>query len=103
MFLNATPTTEIYPLAPHDALPIERGRGDAVVRRPHRRHASIGPLAACRPGAPARNAPPLRRRSEEHTSELQSRQYPACRLLLGKTMLLVNQNCVAMSGLTNAS
>src|SRR3712207_8534780 len=27
---------------------------------------------------------PARRRSEEHTSELQSRQYLVCRLLLGK-------------------
>src|SRR3712207_7511256 len=40
-------------------------------------------------GAPARAAPGTRRRaaagrSEEHTSELQSRQYLVCRLLLEK-------------------
>src|SRR3712207_8990560 len=37
--------------------------------------------------APARRRPPLRprsARSEEHTSELQSRQYLVCRLLLEK-------------------
>src|SRR5258707_5975864 len=32
----------------------------------------------------ARDALPLHRRSEEHTSELQSRQYLVCRLLLEK-------------------
>src|SRR3712207_7373570 len=31
-----------------------------------------------------RPGPPLSRRSEEHTSELQSRQYLVCRLLLEK-------------------
>src|SRR5215217_4132237 len=37
-----------------------------------------------RAGAHARRARGLRRRSEEHTSELQSRQYLVCRLLLEK-------------------
>src|SRR3712207_8446638 len=36
--------------------------------------------AACAPARPAARAP----RSEEHTSELQSRQYLVCRLLLEK-------------------
>src|SRR3712207_8243060 len=36
---------------------------------------------------------PARRRSEEHTSELQSRQYLVCRLLLEKKKTLVNSNC----------
>src|SRR3712207_8680477 len=39
-------------------------------------------------GAPCRRSPPIvrcdHRRSEEHTSELQSRQYLVCRLLLEK-------------------
>src|SRR5258707_7178934 len=34
--------------------------------------------------SPAHRSPRLRRRSEEHTSELQSRQYLVCRLLLEK-------------------
>src|SRR3712207_8030446 len=45
------------------------------------------------PGAPAGTVIPLppedrsrRWRSEEHTSELQSRQYLVCRLLLGKNI-----------------
>src|SRR3712207_8016918 len=33
---------------------------------------------------PARSSQPLAARSEEHTSELQSRQYLVCRLLLEK-------------------
>src|SRR3712207_8141533 len=36
------------------------------------------------PGAPGGDRRPLWRRSEEHTSELQSRQYLVCRLLLEK-------------------
>src|SRR3712207_7778150 len=34
-------------------------------------------------------------RSEEHTSELQSRQYLVCRLLLEKTTLITNFHCTA--------
>src|SRR3712207_8151729 len=50
-------------------------RGDAVRDGPHRRGSS-----AVRPLRFNRNF----RRSEEHTSELQSRQYLVCRLLLEK-------------------
>src|SRR3712207_6978075 len=55
--------------------PPARARG-----APLRRHAGArqGPVER-RPGAPDRPA-----RSEEHTSELQSRQYLVCRLLLEK-------------------
>src|SRR3712207_8138213 len=68
-----------------------RGRGQG--RTPARRRQPLRPLehgdAALRragfEGAHALQArPPLRRRSEEHTSELQSRQYLVCRLLLEK-------------------
>src|SRR3712207_7859245 len=49
---------------------------------------AIGPVPPCHgrtPQAPVRNAIATRaRRSEEHTSELQSRQYLVCRLLLEK-------------------
>src|SRR3712207_7632164 len=37
-----------------------------------------------REGLVQRQGPPRHQRSEEHTSELQSRQYPVCRLLLEK-------------------
>src|SRR2546422_2149896 len=72
-FFNDTATTEIYTLSLHDALPIllqnplvveaqqpVRGRGHEV-RLGH-----------------------LETRSEEHTSELQSRLHLVCRLLLEK-------------------
>src|SRR3712207_8393618 len=88
-FFNDTATTEIYTLSLHDALPIsgaardrrrrrarrvpgEPREGDDLRRRADRRH----------PGR--RHREPARARSEEHTSELQSRQYLVCRLLLEK-------------------
>src|SRR3712207_7643377 len=55
-------------------------------RRPRR--------SVCRP---ARCSPP-RRRSEEHTSELQSRQYLVCRLLLEKKKnLLVSFHDISLT------
>src|SRR3712207_6991494 len=80
-FFNDTATTEIYTLSLHDALPISwpscrwpASPTACPIRRP-----TPGP---CRrssrwPGPPTG-------RSEEHTSELQSRQYLVCRLLLEK-------------------
>src|SRR3712207_6972875 len=51
-----------------------------------------------RPGEPQDDAGPLPAdeepaRSEEHTSELQSRQYLVCRLLLEKKKLLFPRSC----------
>src|SRR5256885_5917674 len=68
-FFNDTATTEIYTLSLHDALPI-----------------SVRLAPAARPSAPARVDASLReyRRSEEHTSELQSPCNLVCRLLLEK-------------------
>src|SRR3712207_8691932 len=92
-FFNDTATTEIYTLSLHDALPIYDGAGDAPVGRPggERGRLLLHPEAvpqrrAARDPAPRDRAPhPARReRSEEHTSELQSRQYLVCRLLLEK-------------------
>src|SRR3712207_9306570 len=94
-FFNDTATTEIYTLSLHDALPIlagraypARSRGDHLQAR-HGRHASerrAGGRATARRGRGDRHT--LREagapRSEEHTSELQSRQYLVCRLLLEK-------------------
>src|SRR3989442_5561170 len=67
-FFNDTATTEIYTLSLHDALPIS----GAVPRR------------VCIPRAPRLPCPAGGRRSEEHTSELQSRPHLVCRLLLEK-------------------
>src|SRR6266849_10936931 len=64
---NDTATTEIYTLSLHDALPIS----PFIIRRPDR--GWVTPIAyACA----------ARARSEEHTSELQSRVELVCRLLL---------------------
>src|SRR3712207_9152811 len=91
-FFNDTATTEIYTLSLHDALPICFGaregkqqtfalleewvpesktfvRGEALGELARRYFESHGPATL---------------RSEEHTSELQSRQYLVCRLLLEK-------------------
>src|SRR5438034_2763776 len=76
---NATPTTEIYTLSLHDALPIWQDRGG---RRASRRRASRR-RASRRSATPAPDAVPLPR-SEEHTSELQSHSDLVCRLLLEK-------------------
>src|SRR3712207_8922924 len=85
-FFNDTATTEIYTLSLHDALPIsrERGRRSAGPSRPRpgtwlARTSRAAGRPADRPRRPNRAD-----RSEEHTSELQSRQYLVCRLLLEK-------------------
>src|SRR3712207_8568705 len=84
-FFNDTATTEIYTLSLHDALPIShRRQRRQLLRHAHRRPDEGRPRVRAHraerpPGVPAR---PPRPRSEEHTSELQSRQYLVCRLLL---------------------
>src|SRR5215475_15978817 len=66
-FFNDTATTEIYTLSLHDALPIFWPSWNAT-------------WSSCARRTPAISA----RRSEEHTSELQSRENLVCRLLLEK-------------------
>src|SRR3712207_9525436 len=87
-FFNDTATTEIYTLSLHDALPISAFRQvEQEVDHPLQAQ-PVERLGQLRPD-------PLQRlhfgkqriedlRSEEHTSELQSRQYLVCRLLLEK-------------------
>src|SRR3712207_7416775 len=96
-FFNDTATTEIYTLSLHDALPIS-----VASRPPTTRSRSMVPTAtamntrssatcATRAGRSSTKAHASSKscsrpisRSEEHTSELQSRQYLVCRLLLEK-------------------
>src|SRR2546422_2246155 len=66
-FFNDTATTEIYTLSLHDALPI-----------------SVIPWATFTDPEVARVGLNETERSEEHTSELQSRLHLVCRLLLEK-------------------
>src|SRR2546422_9557036 len=77
-FFNDTATTEIYTLSLHDALPIL----SSLRRRSARRRSVTSRTTATAP-APSPSGP-RRRRSEEHTSELQSRLHLVCRLLLEK-------------------
>src|SRR2546429_1568289 len=69
-FFNDTATTEIYTLSLHDALPISLSKA---------RRTCWSRTAAFRASRQSR-----RTRSEEHTSELQSRLHLVCRLLLEK-------------------
>src|SRR5947209_10561313 len=80
-FLNDMATTEIYTLSLHDALPIS---GRHPVRGA--REASAAKILRVRRARalPDRRGSSGGLRSEEHTSELQSRQYLVCRLLLEK-------------------
>src|SRR5438445_3206521 len=93
-FFSDPATTEFYTLSLHDALPISwcSRSGRAASGRRGRRRASAARRARCgrivpTPGRCRGRGPrrrPERTRSEEHTSELQSRQYLVCRLLLEK-------------------
>src|SRR5438067_7523137 len=84
-FFNDTATTEIYTLSLHDALPIciARLRSDLLrmieVRNDEQRRES---------------AQRARERSEEHTSELQSRFDLVCRLLLEKKKKFKNARAI---------
>src|SRR3712207_7597095 len=90
-FFNDTATTEIYTLSLHDALPIcLLGGINAVIVGNYL--TTLGrdaeedlALLGAQDADPRARQDPLRSaRSEEHTSELQSRQYLVCRLLLEK-------------------
>src|SRR3712207_8057231 len=85
-FFNDTATTEIYTLSLHDALPIWKAEQVATQAiKPHLHGTEAHPLpAADQPRLPHDDALGFGQRSEEHTSELQSRQYLVCRLLLEK-------------------
>src|SRR5256885_1820105 len=85
-FFNDTATTEIYTLSLHDALPICVGNGGGGGQRGHAIQRQIA-LADDRDIAGR-----MLRRSEEHTSELQSPCNLVCRLLLEKKNTL--QVCV---------
>src|SRR3712207_7946368 len=84
-FFNDTATTEIYTLSLHDALPISFGR-NLPSRTENGGCSRHGTFGALRPALAKTNERMFDAsvRSEEHTSELQSRQYLVCRLLLEK-------------------
>src|SRR5260370_21877867 len=76
-FFNDTATTEIYTLSLHDALPIFSASRAALPRACWpKREIKRPAICGCTSTSP--------RRSEEHTSELQSHLNLVCRLLLEK-------------------
>src|SRR5260370_39070133 len=81
-FFNDTATTEIYTLSLHDALPIYGGSDSCRTYRCTGGDRGSGALSV-EPGLLVCYRPVLRR-SEEHTSELQSHLNLVCRLLLEK-------------------
>src|SRR3712207_8826942 len=97
-FFNDTATTEIYTLSLHDALPISMPAAAATAFTGHE-----GWSARARRASSGRRQPSLRpgiaknfmKRSEEHTSELQSRQYLVCRLLLEKKKIEVKKTTIS--------
>src|SRR5690349_22642465 len=78
-FFNDPATTEIYTLSLHDALPIFGGRIHLRLDHPFERVLRLRTELAER-----RHDVLIALRSEEHTSELQSRRDLVCRLLLEK-------------------
>src|SRR5439155_25554930 len=88
-FFNASSTTEIYTLSLHDALPISVEKSNEPAYRQPRigdsfldSHVPGDNLVVGVLGSAGGDFVP--RRSEEHTSELQSRGHLVCRLLLEK-------------------
>src|SRR5258707_2459929 len=84
-FFNDTATTEIYTLSLHDALPISTMFPAAKMRAP-----MASPRAM-------ESRTRVSGRSEEHTSELQSRQYLVCRLLLEKKKNTLHERAAYVS------
>src|SRR5690606_40948148 len=106
LFLTDPAPTDTYTLSLHDALPIFPSPRRGRQRTAGRLHASLALYAGCsrcRPTGSCRcigdsgrlahlggAEPP---RSEEHTSELQSRENLVCRLLLEKKKKQIMTKC----------
>src|SRR5207302_10063719 len=95
LFSNRTPPASIYTLSLHDALPIFAAgfvllQSARIRVRPPARQLPAARWCLSPPSAPSRRREPRSvarvraTRSEEHTSELQSRENLVCRLLLEK-------------------
>src|SRR5690348_10388398 len=81
LFVNSSDATHLYTLSLHDALPIwasQAGGGRSTSLQGDRQLSAAGEYGG-------RQTP--QRRSEEHTSELQSPVHLVCRLLLEKKNL----------------
>src|SRR3712207_7022945 len=103
-FFNDTATTEIYTLSLHDALPISMRTSPSSAFALSTSFISSGsgswwsvPYIARTGSSPNQGRTASTSvRSEEHTSELQSRQYLVCRLLLEKKKKRERTNSVTL-------
>src|SRR3712207_7073151 len=98
-FFNDTATTEIYTLSLHDALPIWKLTPPSVGSADMDERAPLTPEEASTRAAEciiALEGVLGDLRSEEHTSELQSRQYLVCRLLLEKKKKQNKHNIISI-------
>src|SRR3712207_8393546 len=91
-FFNDTATTEIYTLSLHDALPISIEFFKGTTKAGVETMLTVDSVRAALGYSDAKEKLGIlpskkEMRSEEHTSELQSRQYLVCRLLLEKKKL----------------
>src|SRR3712207_7613098 len=100
-FFNDTATTEIYTLSLHDALPISpcclrffKSSSPEIPGVVIPYGSSISSISFSLKIPSSRINFLTDSRSEEHTSELQSRQYLVCRLLLEKKKKNSYQLCV---------
>src|SRR5207302_9796243 len=98
VIFNNTPPSVVFILSLHDALPIFWPLPASYLHKRSRPRV-VGDAPAIRlPLRPSRRRPfqpiRLRRRSEEHTSELQSREKLVCRLLLEKKNSLPSDTCL---------
>src|SRR2546421_6563214 len=91
-FFNDTATTEIYTLSLHDALPISTTSHASAMR-----WMQAMSMPRARRWLTGSRSMPARCRSEEHTSELQSRSDLVCRLLLEKKKKRKNDHIEATS------
>src|SRR3712207_8149581 len=94
---NDTATTEIYTLSLHDALPICLMKS-ALAGTVERARATLSTISLGQKVVIGLLAAGLLLRSEEHTSELQSRQYLVCRLLLEKKNVIIKLIIQAVRG-----
>src|SRR2546422_6962412 len=94
-FFNDTATTEIYTLSLHDALPICL-RPRPIGRRTSWNSGDLRPVGVDQKRRGS-HVPAREMRSEEHTSELQSRLHIVCRLLLEKKKLYGSNYCLLYS------